>query len=124
VDRRAQLTAGEAFPLPDDPHDVADFVRALRAVKVWAGDPSLEVIRRRTGVAASTLSDAFDPRRRRLPSLDLVRAIVRACGAVPSEIAAWESVWRLLRERARIRSQHAVVSWPAFGVTPEPGFRP
>jgi tetratricopeptide (TPR) repeat protein len=99
VDRRAQLTAGEAFPLPDDPHDVADFVRALRAVKVWAGDPSLEVIRRRTGVAASTLSDAFDPRRRRLPSLDLVRAIVRACGAVPSEIAAWESVWRLLRER-------------------------
>ena len=88
-----------AFPLPDDPCDVADFVRTLRAVKLWAGDPSLEVLRRRTGVATSTLSDAFNPQRRRMPSLDLVRAIVRACGADPSQAAAWERGWRLLRER-------------------------
>jgi tetratricopeptide (TPR) repeat protein len=87
------------FPLPDDPQDVADFVRALRALKLWAGDPSLDVLRRRTGVAKSTLSDAFNPQRRRTPSLDLVRVIVSACGANPAEVAAWDRAWRLLRER-------------------------
>jgi tetratricopeptide (TPR) repeat protein len=89
----------DPFPLPDDPHDVAEFVRSLRAVKMWAGDPSLELLRRRTGVATSTLSDAFNPRRRRMPSLELVRMIVRACGADPSQAAIWERAWRVLRER-------------------------
>src|SRR3954452_10241957 len=87
------------FPLPDDPRTVADFVRSLRALKVWAGDPSLEVLSRRTGVAASTLSDAFNPKRRRMPSLGLVRLLVSACGADPCQVAAWASAWRLLRER-------------------------
>jgi hypothetical protein len=87
------------FPLPDDPDDVADFVRTLRALKLWAGDPSLDVLRRRTGVAKSTLSDALNPARRRLPPLDLVRVIVRACGADPDQAAAWDRAWLLLRER-------------------------
>jgi tetratricopeptide (TPR) repeat protein len=91
-------TAGQ-FPSPDDVVDVADFVRALRALKVWAGDPSLEVLRRRTGVATSTLSDAFNPQRRRMPSLELVRALVRACGADGAQAAQWERAWRSLRER-------------------------
>jgi tetratricopeptide (TPR) repeat protein len=87
------------FPLPEDPADIATFVRALRGVKLWAGDPSLEVLRRRTGVATSTLSDAFNPQRRRMPSLELVRAVVRACGADASQAARWEGAWRSLRER-------------------------
>src|SRR4051812_47928237 len=88
------------FPPPGDPHDVTEFVRSLRAVKVWAGDPSLQLLRRRTGVATSTLSDAFNPQRRRLPSLDLVRQILHACGADPSDVADWEHVWRRVREPA------------------------
>ena len=91
-------TTGQ-FPVPDESPDVAEFVRALRAVKVWAGDPSLEVLRRRTGVATSTLSDAFNPQRRTIPSLELVRALVRACGADPGQAALWETAWRALRTR-------------------------
>jgi hypothetical protein len=87
------------FPLPEDPDDVAGFVRALRSVKLWAGDPSLEELRRRTGVASSTLSDALSPRRRQMPSLDLVRVLVRACGADPAQVDGWERAWRRLRER-------------------------
>ncbi|WP_217549491.1 NB-ARC domain-containing protein [Streptomyces sp. GbtcB6] len=79
--------------------DVADFVRALRAVKLWAGDPSLEVLYRRTGVATSTLSDALNPQRRRLPSLELVRSLVLACGANAVQAAQWERAWRSARGR-------------------------
>jgi tetratricopeptide (TPR) repeat protein len=114
-------TAGE-FPLPDDVVDVADFVRALRALKLWAGDPSLEVLRRRTGVATSTLSDAFNPQRRRMPSLELVRALVRACGADAAQAARWERAWRALRERTDAALPSAVPrpsqsSSPAAGLT-------
>jgi tetratricopeptide (TPR) repeat protein len=87
------------FPVPGDAPDIAAFVRALRAVKLSAGDPSLEMLRRRTGVPTSTLSDAFNPQRRRMPSLDLVRAIVRACGAEASQTALWEKAWCSVRER-------------------------
>jgi hypothetical protein len=55
-DDSGQAVDGE-FPVPAD---VAAFVRALRAVKLAAGDPSLETLRRRTGVPTSTLSDIPD----------------------------------------------------------------
>jgi tetratricopeptide (TPR) repeat protein len=87
------------FPLPDEAADLAGFVTALRAVKVWSGNPSLEVLRRRTGVATSTLSDAFSTHRSRLPSLEIVRAVVGACGADHYELAGWERAWRAVSER-------------------------
>lgn len=93
----SQTRVSGVFPLPDDATDTAGFVRALRALKLWAGDPSLEVLRRRTGIATSTLSDAINPQRQRLPSLELVRALVRACGADPGQAAAWERAWRTAR---------------------------
>jgi len=99
VDTRARDSTAGPFPLPGDQADVAGFARSLRAVKVWAGDPSLETLHRRTGVATSTLSDAFNPQRKRLPALDLVLAIVRACGADPSETAEWGRAWRTLGAR-------------------------
>src|SRR5690349_1193826 len=76
-------TTGAAgdFPVPAETTDLAGFVRALRDIKVWAGNPSLETLRRRTGIATSTLSDAFSMQRRRLPSIEIVRALVEACGA-------------------------------------------
>lgn len=87
------------FPLPGAAPDIAAFVRALRAVKLSAGDPSLEMLRRRTGVPTSTLSDAFNPQRRRMPSRELVGAIVRACGADRAQAELWEKAWYSLRER-------------------------
>ncbi len=98
------------FPVPDDAQDIAAFIRALRGVKLWAGDPSLEVLRRRTGVATSTLSDAFNPQRRRMPSRELVRAIVRACGADPAQAARWEEAWCQLRERVDTASPAMAVA--------------
>ncbi|QDO03793.1 hypothetical protein FNV65_53910 [Streptomyces sp. S1A1-8] len=88
--------------------DVADFVRGLRSIKFWAGDPSLEVLYRRTGVATSTLSDALNPQRRRLPSLELVRSLVRACGANAVQAAQWERAWR----SARARDSHLAAAGP------------
>lgn len=77
----------------------AEFVDRLRQLKVWAGDPSFEQLRRRCGVPASTLSDAVSARRTRLPSLQVVKALVRACGGEPEAVAGWEARWRALRER-------------------------
>jgi len=89
----------EEFPLPAQATGLAGFVRALRDVKVWGGNPSLETLRRRTGVATSTLSDAFSQTRRRVPSLEIVRSIVIACGAQPVDVTAWERAWRALTEQ-------------------------
>jgi tetratricopeptide (TPR) repeat protein len=124
VARVSDVAVAEPFPLPDDPHDVADFVRALRALKLWAGDPSLEVLRRRTRVATSTLSDAFNPQRRRMPSLDLVRVIVRACGADPAQVAGWERAWRQLRERTDIAAATESAPLPHPVPRPEPSRNP
>ena len=108
------------FPRPADSSDAAEFVRALRSLKVWAGDPSLDVLRRRTGVAKSTLSDAFNPQRRRIPSLDLVRAIVQACGADPAQTAAWDDAWRRLREQTDNNTRAVPTALPNPGRDPDP----
>lgn len=109
------------FPLPDPAAEIADFIRTLRAVKLWAGDPSLEVLRRRTGVATSTLSDAFNPQRRRLPSLELVRTLVRACGAEAFQAAQWELAWRSLRERTDALSRPVPYPGPSTSTRPSTG---
>lgn len=107
------------FPTPGEEADIGVFVRALRDVKVWAGNPSLEVLRRRTGVATSTLSDAFKMNRRRLPSIDIVRAVLAACGAAPAEITQWDQAWRSLSERL-----DAATVPPVRPPGPEPRFGP
>ncbi|MER7580649.1 tetratricopeptide repeat protein [Kitasatospora sp. NPDC097691] len=73
---------------------VAAYIRELRALKVRAGQPSLQALQRRSGVARSTLSDALDPRRRRLPRLEVCLALVRACGVAPAEEARWRERWQ------------------------------
>jgi len=37
--------------------DAADFVQALRLLKIWAGNPSFDQLARRSGVPRSTLAD-------------------------------------------------------------------
>jgi tetratricopeptide (TPR) repeat protein len=77
---------------PSDVRDAAGFVQALRALKVWAGNPSFNDLERRSGLPRSTLADALNPRRRQLPRLDVVRAFVTACGV--SDTAPWDEAWR------------------------------
>jgi hypothetical protein len=75
-------------------------VWCLRALKVWAGDPSFEELRRRSGVPASTLADATNPGRAFPPRLETVRAFVTACG-VTTGLARWEQAWRTVQHRRR-----------------------
>ncbi|WP_164545303.1 helix-turn-helix domain-containing protein [Antribacter gilvus] len=81
-------------PDPRSVRTVADLATRLRELKTWTGNPSFEELRRRTGVPRSTLADALRPDRRRPPSLDVVRRIVRACGVDPASAGAWEAAWR------------------------------
>jgi hypothetical protein len=87
-------------PDPTDVQSIGEFVALLRTLKVWAGDPSFEALRRRCGVPASTLADALSPARQRLPRLAIVRALVRACNG-EADLERWESAWRMLQTRRR-----------------------
>lgn len=89
-------------PNPTSARTVGEFAACLRQLKGWAGDPSFVELCRRTGVPRSTLADALSPRRTRLPRLDLVRIIVRACGGRPEDIARWESGWRQVQEQQEV----------------------
>ncbi|MDJ1645433.1 nSTAND1 domain-containing NTPase [Streptomyces pakalii] len=61
----------------------------LREVRREAGGPTYRVLAGRSGLSASTLSAAAAGRQ--LPSLTVVLAFVRACGADPQ---GWEERWR------------------------------
>jgi hypothetical protein len=78
---------------------VEQFCARLRRLKVWAGSPSFEELRRRCGQPSSTLADALSARRTRLPRLDVVRDYVRACGGTAGDVARWEQGWRAVQDR-------------------------
>lgn len=77
---------------------MAEFVQTLRALKVWACDPSLNDLSRLTGIPTSTLADALSSGRRRLPPLATVRAVAQACRAGDADLERWEKAWRALRQ--------------------------
>lgn len=82
-------------PAPGEPAgSVGEFILALRALKVGAGKPSLQELQRRSGVPRSTLADALNPRRRELPKLEVVLALVRACGGGGPEEQRWRAAWK------------------------------
>jgi NB-ARC domain/Helix-turn-helix domain len=77
-----------------------DLAAGLRLLRVEAGSPSYRCLARRTHFSVSTLARAADGRR--LPSLDVLLAYVRACGGDEQE---WRSRWQfLLRDRALARA--------------------
>ncbi|MFE0464550.1 tetratricopeptide repeat protein [Kitasatospora sp. NPDC058965] len=80
-----------------------ELLAELRLLRAWAGDPSLRDLQRTTGVARSTLAYALDPQRSTLPRLELVLAVVRACGASGPEVEAWRRAWRGLRTASEER---------------------
>ena len=66
----------------------------LRSFRIWAGKPSFRVMERQCDrrFAASTLCTALQGSK--LPSLDMVKAIVTACGGREEHHRAFESAWR------------------------------
>jgi len=102
-------------PVPDA--DVADFVRALRALKVAAGKPSFQELQRRTRIARSTLADALNVQRRELPRLEVCLALVSACGGGREDLVQWRAEWLRI---AQLRESGADPLLPATAPQAEP----
>lgn len=105
---KACIAAGR--PVPDDslpsvpdPEIIsngAQFVEEMKRLRVWAGNPSLAELNRRSGgflLPPSTISEAL--RKPKLPQLSLVQAYLRACGLDDSQAAAWEQTWAMVTAR-------------------------
>ena len=82
---------------------VPEYVRELRRLKIWAGNPSLDQLRKLTGFPRSTLSDALNPKRSTLPAIELVRELVVACGCTEGETSKWLDGWRRVAAAQGVR---------------------
>ncbi|HKN55133.1 MAG TPA: hypothetical protein VJX66_21745, partial [Amycolatopsis sp.] len=78
----------------DDP--LTEFAADLRRLREQAGNPTYRELGRRAHYSAGTLSEAAGGRK--LPSLAVTTAYVRACGGVVSE---WEQRWHAVAEEDR-----------------------
>ncbi|MFH8223590.1 AAA family ATPase [Streptomyces sp. NPDC018057] len=76
-------------PLDDDGGPLVRLAEALRELRTEAGRPTYRELARLAGFSSSTLSAAAAGRQ--LPSLTVLLAFVRACGAEPGP---WEERWR------------------------------
>ncbi|WP_052684942.1 ATP-binding protein [Lentzea aerocolonigenes] len=81
-------------PRPDDAHAIDELIAQLRALKVWAGNPSLRTMEKLSGLARSTLADALSPRRRTVPALEVFRGLLRAFSVPDDEAGPWITAWR------------------------------
>lgn len=81
-------------PRPDDAHVLDELIAALRALKVWAGNPSLRQMEKLSGLARSTLADALSPRRKTAPALEVFRGLLRAFSVPEDEVEPWLAAWR------------------------------
>ena len=87
-------------PQPQPAHTAAQYIRQLRALRAWAGNPGHKEIARRGGnrrLAASSMYEALSPTRTTLPPLETVTAIVRACA--PGSIRDWVTTWQVISLR-------------------------
>jgi hypothetical protein len=92
-------------PDPTRANTAAQYVRQLRALRAWAGQPShkrISHVSRTPMLASSTMYDALNSARTSLPRLEVVCAIVTACapGAVDTWIATWQAIKLREFERA------------------------
>ncbi|MFK4070785.1 hypothetical protein [Streptomyces sp. NPDC029674] len=81
-------------PLEDDGGVLTEFAADLRRLREKAGSPPYRRLARDAHYSSTTLADAASGRR--LPSLPVTLAYVRACGG---DVAAWEDRWRALGAR-------------------------
>jgi len=78
-------------PLDAEDTELGSFAADLRRLRDKAGKPSYRELGSRAHYSAATLSDAAGGRK--LPSLAVVLAYVKACGGDPDE---WEQRWRAI----------------------------
>ncbi|GLZ31949.1 hypothetical protein Lesp02_41370 [Lentzea sp. NBRC 105346] len=78
-------------PLPNDGTPLSGFATDLRSLRQRAGGPPYRELGRRAGYSAATLSEAAGGKR--LPSLDVTLAFVRACDGDTDE---WENRWHAI----------------------------
>ncbi|WP_307840468.1 hypothetical protein [Streptomyces sp. G44] len=81
-------------PLEDDGGELTAFAADLRTLREKAGSPPYRQLARDAHYSSTTLADAAGGRR--LPSLPVTLAYVRACGG---DTARWEERWRALSAR-------------------------
>ncbi|SFE85901.1 Predicted ATPase [Actinoplanes philippinensis] len=106
-----------ALPDPGRATSLDDLTEMLRALKVCAGDPSYETIRRRItarwradgrpaaeDARRATVADCFRSGRRRI-STDLVLAIVEALTADPGYVTRWRHALQVTGNAARAAAQ-------------------
>lgn len=93
-----RLSAPGGRPDPYDAVDIASFQNLLRRRRGWSGNPSLDLLARRTSIPRSTLHDALRAGRRSLPSLDLVVRLMSALGADRAEVVRWVTAWRAIQQ--------------------------
>ncbi|MFJ5229288.1 ATP-binding protein [Kitasatospora sp. NPDC088391] len=109
----------EAAPSPERARDAAEFIALLRSLKTWAGNPSFQELARRSGLARSTLADALRPDRPGLPRLEVVTALLAACGVPDRRAAAWRQTWRALQDAEdRRRTRRPAATAPDPGPAP------
>jgi hypothetical protein len=92
----ADVPGSNLCPDPADVRTPADFMNTLRMFRIWAGKPSYRVMEHQCGrrFAASTICTALNGSR--LPSLDMVLAVIVACGGRDEHQNAFASAWRRL----------------------------
>jgi hypothetical protein len=92
-------------PDPWSARTPAEYTHLLRALRAWGGNPGVKEVAKHQKpgdwVTRSTFYTALNPRSTGMPSLRIVRPLVRACGAALEE---WEGAWKalILREFERI----------------------
>ncbi len=87
----------DGFNLRPDPLQAAtsaELMRLLRQFRAWCGQPGYRVMSSRVGkqVSPSTLCTALGSDR--LPKLDTLQAIIRACSGNEEDVRRWTTAWR------------------------------
>ncbi|MGQ0774643.1 MAG: helix-turn-helix domain-containing protein [Pseudonocardiales bacterium] len=98
--RAMRWTAGEepsslglTNPDPSQATTIEQFILILRSLKLNYDNLSYKEIAKRTNLPPSTVADAFDPKRRRLPSWQLVEAVLRALTRGDADLLDWHQAW-------------------------------
>jgi tetratricopeptide (TPR) repeat protein len=107
----------ELLPDPGQARNLDELVERLRALKVWAGNPSYEWITGRVNAAwaaagrpageiasKSTVAHCFRPDRRRV-NIDLVVAVVAALHPDVGYVAQWRQALQVVGDRIRAAAQ-------------------
>ncbi|MFC6094057.1 hypothetical protein [Saccharothrix lopnurensis] len=81
-------------PLRVEHHGLGEFAAGLRKLREKAGGPTYRQLSRQAHYSPAALSEAANGRR--LPSLAVTLAYVRACGG---EVSSWEARWRGLADQ-------------------------